>query len=102
MTRAVLGQLMAGASVEQILTARSYWKVSAMAVTHRLHELHLLSDWQYRSTCIALSDRGYRKTEPGGIVPETYRLLRTVMHGSEAEKCAQGRCRTRHRHQRSA
>lgn len=81
---AVLGQLMVGASVERVLTARSFWKVSAMAMTHRLHELHLLSDWQYRSTCISLSDRGYRKAEPGGIVPETSQLLRKVMYGAEA------------------
>ncbi|MEI2713594.1 MAG: ImmA/IrrE family metallo-endopeptidase [Nocardioides sp.] len=81
---AVLGQLMVGASVERVLTARSFWKVSAMAMTHRLHELHLLSDWQYRSTCISLSDRGYRKAEPGGIVPETSQLPRKVMYGAEA------------------
>ena len=78
----VVGQAMSGASVERILNARTFWKVSAMAMTHRLHELHLLSDWQYRSTCIALSDRGYRLLEPGGIVPETSQLLRKVMYGA--------------------
>lgn len=81
---AVLSQLMGGAGIERILAARSYWKVSAMAMTHRLHELGLLSDWQYRSTCITLSDRGFRKEEPGGIVPETSQLLRKVMFGAEA------------------
>jgi Zn-dependent peptidase ImmA (M78 family) len=81
---AVLNQSMASASVERILAGRSFWKVSAMALTHRLHELYLLSDWQYRSTCITLSERGYRTTEPGGIVPETSQLLRKVMYGTEA------------------
>lgn len=80
----VLSQSMAGASVERILRARSYWKVSAMAMTHRLRELHLLSDWQYRSTCISLSERGYRSREPDGIVPETSQLLRKVMYGHDA------------------
>lgn len=81
---AVRSQSMAGATVARILKARSYWKVSAMAFTHRLHELELLSDWQYRSTCVTLSERGYRKQEPGGIVPETSQLLRKVMYGTEA------------------
>ena len=53
-----------------------------MAMTHRLHELHLLSDWQYRSTCVTLSDLGYRSAEPGGIIPENSQLLRKVMFGS--------------------
>jgi Zn-dependent peptidase ImmA (M78 family) len=81
---AVLDQSMASASVDRILAARSFWRVSAMAMTHRLHELSLLSDWQYRSTCITLSERGYRSSEPGGIVPETSQLLRKVMYGSGA------------------
>lgn len=81
---AVMAQQMSGASVERILVARSFWKVSAMAMTHRLHELGLLSDWQYRSACITLAERGYRRTEPGGIVPETSQLLRKVMFGRDA------------------
>jgi Zn-dependent peptidase ImmA (M78 family)/DNA-binding XRE family transcriptional regulator len=79
---AVLAQSMRSASLERILTARTFWKVSAMAVTHRLHELHLLSDWQYRSTCIMLSDQDFRSAEPGGVIPETSQLLRKVMFGS--------------------
>lgn len=81
---AIRHQLMSGASLDRILTARSYWKVSAMAMTHRLKELHLLSDWQYRSTCITLSERGFRRAEPGGTTPETSQLLRKVLYGSSA------------------
>jgi hypothetical protein len=55
-----------------------------MAMTHRLHELYLLSDWQYRSTCLTLSERGFRREEPGGITPETSQLLRKVLYGSTA------------------
>ncbi len=81
---AVESQQMRAASVERILVARSYWRVSAMAMTHRLHELDLLTDWQYRSACITLSDRGFRRAEPDGIVPETSQLLRKVMFGAGA------------------
>lgn len=79
----VSAQAMASASLERVLAARSYWKVSAMAMTHRLHELKLLSDWQYRAMCITLSDLGYRSSEPGGQVPETSQLLRKVMFGAD-------------------
>ncbi|ALQ32533.1 ImmA/IrrE family metallo-endopeptidase [Glutamicibacter arilaitensis] len=78
----IRAQSMRGASIKRILAARSFWKVSAMAMTHRLHELGLLSDWQYRSNCMTLSELGYRKAEPGGIVPEASQLLRKVMFGS--------------------
>lgn len=82
---AVLTQSMRGAGLKRILVARSFWKISAMALTHRLHELDLLSDWQYRSTCMTLSELGYRSTEPGGITPETSQLLRKVMFGSTSK-----------------
>lgn len=87
---AVESQQMRSASVERILVARSFWRVSAMAMTHRLHELDLLTDWQYRSACITLSDRGFRRAEPGGIVPETSQLLRKVMFGAGARITARG------------
>lgn len=79
----VLSQSMQAASIARILAARTFWKVSAMAMTHRLHELCLLSNWQYRSACMELSDRGYRSSEPGGIAAESSQLLRKVMFGSE-------------------
>lgn len=82
---AVLSQSMRSASLDRILVARTFWRVSAMAMTHRLHELHLLSDWQYRSTCMTLSEQGYASAEPGGIIPETSQLLRKVMFGSTSK-----------------
>ena len=81
---AVLAQSMRSASQQRVLSARTYWKVSAMAMTHRLQELELLTPWQYRSMCIALSEQGYRRSEPGGIVPETSQLLRKVIYGRGA------------------
>jgi len=79
----ILRQAMAGANLERILVGRSFWKVAAMALTYRLHDLHLLSDWQYRSMCVELSDQGFRSKEPGGVVPETSSLLRQTVYGRE-------------------
>jgi Zn-dependent peptidase ImmA (M78 family) len=69
---------LAHSNVNVILAAKRRWKVSAMALTHRLHELNQLTDWEYRQACIQLSRAGYRSNEPGGIARETSQLLRKV------------------------
>lgn len=74
-------QTMWSASIQKILAAKKHWKVSAMAMTHRLHELEMLNDWQYRSTVVALSKAGYRSSEPDGMIPESSQLLRKVLFG---------------------
>lgn len=74
-------QMMWSASIQKIFAAKKHWKVSAMAMTHRLHELEMLNDWQYRSTVVALSKAGYRSSEPDGMIPETSQLLRKVLFG---------------------
>lgn len=86
--RAVLAQGLREATVEQILVAKRRWVVSAMAMTHRLHELHLLSDWNYRTACVALSRDGYRTAEPGGARPEVSQLLAKVLAGIDTAELA--------------
>ena len=46
--RRVLGMVPTHASVPQILTAKRYFKVSAMAMARRAYELDRLSEWEYR------------------------------------------------------
>lgn len=79
---AILAQSMRGARIDRVLAARSFWKVSAMAMVYRLHDLSLLTDWQFRTLCRTLAEQGYRKTEPGGIQPEQSQLLRKVLYGA--------------------
>lgn len=74
----VLGHMPRGAHVDQVLKAKQIWKVSAMALTYRLHDLGLLTDWQYRSTCAELSKRGYRSSEPAGMKHESSQVLAKV------------------------
>ncbi|NEB69975.1 ImmA/IrrE family metallo-endopeptidase [Streptomyces fulvissimus] len=75
----VLGHMPRGAHVDQIIKARNIWKVSAMALTYRMHDLGLLTDWQYRSACTELSKRGYRTDEPHGMKKrETSQILTKV------------------------
>ena len=66
----VFSRLPRVSSVRQIIAAKKRWRVSATALTYRLHKLGILSDWQYRSFCIQLGKRGYRGGEPGGIPRE--------------------------------
>jgi Zn-dependent peptidase ImmA (M78 family) len=73
-------QGMHDAHLDRILEAKVYWGVSAMAMTYRLHDLGLLSDWQYRTAAVELTKRGYRAGEPGGITPERSQLLHKVFH----------------------
>lgn len=66
------------ATVTRILHAKKTWNVAAMALTHRLNELDLLTEWGYRSCCVQLSRMGYRRGEPAGIQRESSQLLGKV------------------------
>jgi Zn-dependent peptidase ImmA (M78 family)/DNA-binding XRE family transcriptional regulator len=81
----VLAHGLVNATADTILAAKPTWRVAAMALAHRLHELGLLSDWGYRTACVDLSRRGYRTGEPGGIPRETSQLLDKVFRTLRAE-----------------
>lgn len=83
---AVLAANLHQATLEQVLRAKRTWRVAAMALAHRLHELHLLTDWRYRDMCIELSRRGYRRSEPGGVTHETSQVLAKVFSALRARK----------------
>ncbi|WP_263167409.1 helix-turn-helix domain-containing protein [Streptomyces sp. SCSIO ZS0520] len=75
----VLAHAVRGADTNWILQAKRRWKVAAMALAHRLHELGLTTEWQYRTHCVELSRLGYRKSEPRSGVPrETSQVLGKV------------------------
>ncbi len=77
--RPVLASGLRNAGIDQILIAKRHWKVAAMALTHRLAELDLLTEWGYRDTCVRLTQMGYRRGElSGAIVPETSQVLAKV------------------------
>jgi Zn-dependent peptidase ImmA (M78 family)/DNA-binding XRE family transcriptional regulator len=71
--------------VDRILAAKQIWNVAAMALTHRLHELDLLTDWGYRTACVQLGRLGYRRAEPRGIPRESSQLLGKVFGEVRAE-----------------
>ncbi len=74
----VLAQGLRDATPARILQAKRVWIVAAIALTHRLYELELLTEWGYRSACVQLSRWGYRRSEPKGIPRESSQLLSKV------------------------
>ena len=81
----VLAHGLRNATTDRIVKAKGTWKVAAMALTHRLHELDLLTEWGYRTACVQLSRLGYRSSEPGGIPRESSQLLDKVFRSIRAE-----------------
>lgn len=75
-------------STRQIVAGKRIWKVAAMALTHRLYEIGLSSDWHYRNATIELGRLGYRTGEPGGIQRETSQVFTKVFSALRAEGLA--------------
>jgi Zn-dependent peptidase ImmA (M78 family)/DNA-binding XRE family transcriptional regulator len=72
--------------VQQILRGKRIWKVAALALTYRLHDLDMLSDWHYRSACIELGKLGYKQAEPAGMASrENSQLLDKVFTAMKAK-----------------
>lgn len=60
--------------LESLIQAKKRWGVSVAALNYRLHKLRIVSDWQNRSLNIEMSSRGFRRSEPDGLPPETSAL----------------------------
>lgn len=74
----VLAQSLRHATPDKILLAKRKWKVAAVALAYRVHDLGLLSDWKYKAVSKRLAELGYRRDEPGGITRETSQVLGKV------------------------
>lgn len=65
-------------SVKTIHKLKKRWSVSAIALVHRLKALRLITEWQYRTFCIELSQAGYRSSEPDGLPRDTSQIFAKV------------------------
>ncbi len=82
-----------GAAMSQLIRAKYRWNVSVANLAYRMHNLGLLTDWQYRSVFIELNRRG-RDKEP--VAPgrrkmehETSQVLEKVFRALRDEKVSQ-------------
>jgi len=78
-TRSVRMRMGQDPTTDQIIRAKKYWRVAALALTYRLNDLGMFTDWNYRRRLIHLGNMGYRKAEPQGIQRETSQLLSKVL-----------------------
>lgn len=62
----VLEYLPSHTKVDDILSVKVYFQVSAMALARKSLTAGRLTDWSYRQICSELTRRGYRTSEPGG------------------------------------
>lgn len=65
-------------TVDRLVELKKYWNVSVAALAYRMHVLGIMSDWQYRTVAIELSQRGYRTNEPMPSPRETSQVLAKV------------------------
>jgi Zn-dependent peptidase ImmA (M78 family)/DNA-binding XRE family transcriptional regulator len=72
-------------SVAELLELKVNWSVSVVAMAHRLHALGMITEWHYRTLCIEMAQRGYRKSEPNPITRETSQVLEKVFASLRTE-----------------
>ena len=65
-------------TMPELLKVKHHWGVSAMAMAFRLNKLRKITDWHYKTLCIDLAARGYRRGEPNGLPRERSRILERV------------------------
>jgi Zn-dependent peptidase ImmA (M78 family)/transcriptional regulator with XRE-family HTH domain len=75
----VKAQLPMGGRLQELLHAKTRWKVSVASLVFWLHKLDLISEWDYRTMFKEISRKGYRKKEPRATRPETSDVLTKVL-----------------------
>ena len=65
-------------TLERLIRAKRRWKVSVSALAHRMRDVGMLTDWQYRTLAIEIQTNGYRTKEPESIPREMSRVYEKV------------------------
>lgn len=74
----VLAHAVRNPSLPALVKLKAIWKVSVAALNRRLFGVGMTSDWQYRTLCIEIAKRGFRKREPRETPRETSHILPSV------------------------
>lgn len=89
--RSVIAQAPRGGRIGDLIAAKRRWRVSLAGLAHRMRQLELLTEWQYRSVFIEISSRGYRTNEPHSITAESSQVLAKVFRALHNEGYSRGR-----------
>lgn len=65
-------------TIASLASMKRVWHASVALLGHRLHELRIMSEWQYRHFNIELARRG-RKNEPSPLPRETSAIIRKTL-----------------------
>lgn len=68
-----------------LIQLKRIWSTSVASLNYRLHAVGLLTDWQYRTLCIQIAQKGYRRREPNEGPRETSQILSKVFASLNAE-----------------
>lgn len=74
----VLANIPGAFSLKVIHKLKKRWKVSASSLVVRLRALNVISEWQYRTLFIELSESGQRTNELDGIPRESSQIIGKV------------------------
>lgn len=85
----VIAEAPRGGRVNDLIQAKRRWNVSLANLAYRMHQLGLLTEWQFRSVFIEISSRGYQTEEPNGIPGETSQVLGKVFRALRDEGMSQ-------------
>jgi len=66
-------------TIAALRQAKKIWGVSLSALARRVHDLNLMSDWNYHTICVQLSEAGYRRQEPEPMPRESSQLLQKAL-----------------------
>lgn len=83
--KSVLSHAPKAATIPALVRHKKYWNVSVAALNYRMHSLGLTTDWTYRTLCIQLGEKGYRKEEPDGSPHEKSVVLEKVFSALREE-----------------
>lgn len=65
-------------TLPQLIRLKRIWGVSLAALSYRMNQLSLLTEWTYRNLCIQIAKQGYRTNEPEPMKHEASQLLAKV------------------------
>jgi Zn-dependent peptidase ImmA (M78 family)/DNA-binding XRE family transcriptional regulator len=66
-------------TVDDLIRLKHKWKVSVGALARRLRDTGMATEWNYRTLCIRISERGYRTSEPEDYPPERSMVWEKIM-----------------------
>jgi Zn-dependent peptidase ImmA (M78 family)/DNA-binding XRE family transcriptional regulator len=71
-------------TLNDLINAKTRWRVSVAALNFHMHRLGMISDWHYRELCMDISVMG-RDVEPNSIPRQHSQVLEQVLRALRAE-----------------